>query len=207
MASDEIMRADNYKDNGELIAAVHQLGYLTDDMRVWDATYGLGVFWSVWRPRRLVASDLDVSKSPLKRSINFTDSGWNDGQWDAVVFDPPYKLNGTPDPDPDGVDGRYGVYLTSTWQDRMKLMRAGVRECARVTKPNGIVLVKCMNQVVSGRNVWQVDEMTREGEVCGMVKVDELHMVKPPRPQPAGRRQVHARSNYSTLIVFRKGKG
>jgi len=205
----EVMRAGEYKDNGHLIAACHQLGYLTDDMRVWDATYGLGVFWSVWRPRRLVASDGDPAKSPLGRAVDFTDSGWSDGQWDAVMYDPPYKLNGTPDPDPYGVDGRFGVHEVARWQDRMKLMHLGVRECARVTRPGGMLLVKCMNQVVSGRMVWQVDEMTKAvtSKEYKMRKVDELHMVKNPRPQPGDRKQRHAHANYSTLIVFRKGKG
>lgn len=35
-------------------------------------------------------------------------------------------------------------------------------------------------------------------------KVDRFEYLKPFRPQPAGRRQISARRNYSTLLVFGK---
>lgn len=194
---------NDWPTNADLIADVAKLGWLRDDDRVLDCTYGLGVFWKKWRPRRFVGCDIDVDKSPLGRSVDFTDLPWRDRFFDAVVFDPPYKLNGTPD---GAVDGRYGVHEVATWQDRMGLIGAGARECARVSGDR--LLVKCQDQVSSGQVRWQTDYVTDVIQgLGGWRKVDRFDMTGTARPQPEGRKQKHAHDRPSTLLVFqRKGK-
>jgi hypothetical protein len=76
--------------------------------------------------------------------------------------------------------------------------------CTRVLAPKGYLLVKCQNQVCSGKVRWQVDAMSAVAEREGLEKVDQLEYLNTPRPQPGDRRQVHARRNHSTLLVFRK---
>lgn len=88
----EILAAAKRATNADLIVECHQLGYLRDDDRVLDPTYGLGTFWRDWRPADLVACDLNPAKSPLGVSVDFTALPWEDEAFDAVVFDPPYKL-------------------------------------------------------------------------------------------------------------------
>lgn len=193
-----VMAIGEWRDNGELIADVAALGYL--DGHVLDCTYGLGRFWTKWEPERLMASDLDVSKSPCGVSVDFTAMPWTDRMFDAVVFDPPYKLNGTPT---EGVDARYGVATPTRWQDRMDLIAAGVVECCRVLAPGGHLLVKCQDQVCSGQVRWQTDLVTRAAEGEGLRKADRFDLLSY-RAQPAGRPQVHARRNSSQLLVFRK---
>lgn len=99
-------------------------------------------------------------------------------------------------------DERYGVDVISTWQERHELIRAGITECARVLRAGGMFLLKCQDQVCSGHVRWQTDEFTRHAESLGLVKVDRFDLIGG-RPQPEGRRQVHARRNTSTLLVFR----
>jgi hypothetical protein len=120
--------------------------------------------------------------------------------YDVVVFDPPYKLNGTDR----GEGARYGVAGENVrWQDRMDLMHAGFVQCARVCKVGGIVLFKLQDQVSSGKVRWQRFHAWDWAKECGLELVDMLDMLGG-RPQPAGRKQMHARRNSSTLMVFRK---
>jgi len=176
---------------------VASLGYL--DGKVLDVTYGYGVFWQLYKPDDFTACDLDAEKSPIGYSVDFTQLPFEDMSFDAVVFDPPYKLNGTPT---DAVDERYGVHVVSKWQDRLQLMCDGLIECIRVS--NKYVLVKCMDQVVSGKKVWQTIAMYEMAWNYRATLVDRFDMLVTPRPQPEGRRQVHTQGNYSTLMVFKK---
>ena len=122
---------------------------------------------------------------------------------DAVVFDPPYKLNGNPS-DTGGMDERYGVHVYTDWRDRMQLCRDGITECARVYNGTGYLLVKCQDQVSSGKVRWQTIEFANHAATLDLGLVDLLDLLSY-RPQPAGRRQVHARRNSSTLLVFKRG--
>lgn len=194
-----VLAIQKWKSNAELIAACAELGYLRTEWATLDTTYGHGTFWKLWRPEVLVGCDIDEAKSPYGFSVDFTKLPWGDGEWDAVVFDPPYKLNGRPDP---AIDARYGVAERSTWQDRMRLIIDGAVECSRVLG-DGYLLVKCQDQVVSGHKVWQTDEVTRILYCQGLMKVDRFDLLSY-RPQPEGRRQVHAHSCSSQLLVFKR---
>jgi hypothetical protein len=193
------MAATAWPSNADLIADCFELGYLHEDWLTLDPTYGEGVFWRKRRPTNLVTSDIVPGKADMV--ADFTALPFADHTFQAVVYDPPYKLNGTPTPD---VDARYGVHEPTTWQDRMSLMAQGLRSCTRVLAPKGYLLVKCQNQVCSGKVRWQVDAMSAVAEREGLEKVDQLEYLNTPRPQPGDRRQVHARRNHSTLLVFRK---
>lgn len=195
-----ILAIDKWATNADLIADCATLGYL-GDRRTLDPTYGYGTFWQKFRPSDLTASDLDPAKSPIGYSVDFTRLPWEDGEFHDVVFDGPYKLNGNPS-DTDGVDERYGVHRYTDWRDRMGLLEAGVKECARVC--SGFLLVKCQDQVCSGKVRWQTDILTAAVAGAGFGKVDRLDFLSY-RPQPNGRRQVHARRNASTLLVFKRG--
>lgn len=187
-----ILSATKWGNNSELISDCHKLGYISG--RVLDPTYGLGNFYNVYRPDNLITGDLFT---PADLKLDFTRLPFPDRSFDTVIFDPPYKLNGTPT---DFVDTRYGVGKYSRWQDRMALMIRGQIECARVVKKGGHLLTKCMDQVVSGKVRFQSDIMTN---VTGLEKVDELLFLTNPREQPHSR-QMHSRRNYSHLLVFQR---
>ena len=194
-----ILTAQRWLTNAHLIEDVAQLGYL--DGRVLDCTYGLGNFWTQYRPEQLISCDLDTSDAQVR--ADFTSLPFATEAFDAVMMDPPYKLNGTPDP---AVDRRYGVHEPTRWQDRMTLIARGIPECARALKPKGFFSLKCMDQVVSGRKIFQTDIFCEVAAWEGLTKVDRFDMLVTPRPQPKGRRQVHTQQNYSTLLVFQKEK-
>ena len=62
-------------------------------------------------------------------------------------------------------------------------------------------MAKCMDQVCSGRVHWQTHMMAAHAEALGCRLVDSI-LVLGEREQPSGRRQVHVRRNYSTLLVL-----
>lgn len=192
----DVMRAFKWSSNAEMIEDVAKLGYL--DGRVLDVTYGEGVFWKRWKPKKLVACDVVEELSPIGKSVDFRALPWRARSFDTVVIDGPYKLNGTPS----APDARYGVQLPARWQERHALIKNGMGQCARVSRK--YVLVKCMDQVSRNKMRWQTHEFTDYGEILGLDLVDRFDMLTDPRPQDARRPQRHARSNYSTLLVFSK---
>ena len=199
LIQDEVLAFHAWPSNAELIADCARLGYLRPEWRTLDCTYGFGTFWKAWRPDHLTGCDLIPEKSPLGESVDFRFLPWPDRYFDAVVFDPPYKLNGTPT---DEVDGRYGVHVATTREERMALIRDGLTECARVLGA-GYLLMKCQDQVNGGRVRWQTIEFTNHAQTLGLELVDRFDMLGH-RAQPPGRRQVHARRNSSTLLVFQR---
>ena len=188
-------------DNAQLLADCAQLGYLVEP--VLDATYGQGRWWSQVRPLQLYTNDLNTD-TDADFHRDFRDMPWDDGQFGTVAFDPPYKLNGTSTGEgPASSDAGYGVageYRSVA--TKMQLIHDGARECARVA--DRYLLVKCQDQVVSGAKVWQTRLVADFVEQhCGFALADMLH-VGGYRKQPPGRRQVHSRSDYSTLLVFKR---
>lgn len=191
-----------WRNNAELILDVHRLGYITDDHRILDCTYGLGRFWNHWRPTYLTATDIDPTKSPIGRPVDFTDLPFPTGHFDVTVLDGPYKLNGTSTGRGSSAsDADYGVATPASWQDRHALLADGLAEAIRVTALDGRVLFKCQDQVCSGAVRWQTDIFTAIAADLGARKIDRFDLTSY-RAQPAGRRQVHARRNTSALLVF-----
>lgn len=190
MTAAPILAATAWPTNADMIVDVARLGYLHG--RVLDATYGRGRWWTKYRPDELVAHDIRLD------GIDFRQLPHADGTFNAVCFDPPYKLNGTPT---DDVDGPYGVDVIDTRDGRHQLMYDGMAECARVLAPEGYLLMKCQDQVNGGRVNWQTHMFAKKGEELELRLVDELFMLAY-RPQPHGTRQVHARRNMSALLVM-----
>ncbi len=186
-----------WADNAALIEDVARLGYL--DGHVLDATFGLGNFWTRWQPEVLVTNDLNPEKG-AQHQYDFRKLGWAEQEFDAVVFDPPYKLSGTPALGE--FDERYGIDQVQSRNERMKMIAEGTLECWRVT--DSFLLVKCQDQVEGGKVRWQTDLVTHMVMTAGGSKVDRFDFIYKPRPQPGNRQQRRARRNTSTLLVFER---
>ena len=194
-----VLAAYAWKSNAELIADVAKL-YFADDPLVLDPTFGRGKWWTKYRPTRLVAHD----KYKLD-GVDFRALPEADNTFDVVAYDPPYvskggrKTSGIKD-----FDDRYGLENAPSTPEKLQdYINEGLAECARVSK--GLVLVKLKNYISSGKYFNALKKTTDFAEdVCGLTLVDMFIHTGPPGTQPAGRRQVHARNNYSILLVFRK---
>jgi hypothetical protein len=190
-----VRAAHRWPTNAHLIADAARLGYLAG--HVVDVTHGRGVWWQRWHPDRLTCHDLHTGDGVDWRRLPEADSSV-----DAVAFDPPYRLNGTPDLG--DFDNRFGLDTEYVpWQARHAGICEGISEAARIVRPAGCLLLKCQDQVCSGAVRWQTREFADHAETVGFVLVDRFDMLAPVRKQPVGRTQKHAHGRPSTLLVFR----
>lgn len=194
--SRDILAIGDWSTNADLIAGAAALGYI--EGRCLDLTYGEGAFWRTYRPEDLCTNDL---LKPADFHYDGRATGFDDKTFDTVVWDPPYKLAGGRGWGDNAMDGLYGTEVYASRQSVHTLLNDGVTEAVRLSRR--WVLVKCQDQVNAGKIRWQTDEVTAHALSLGLEKVDSM-MLRRWRPQPAGRRQLHARRNYSTLLVFRK---
>lgn len=197
-----MLAASSWPTNAHMIEDCARLGYLKYEDRVLDPTYGRGVWWQRWRPTVLVTHDI------RQDGVDFRDLPYEDDEFDAAVFDPPYvsvggrKTTGLPD-----MHDRFGLGdAPGSPAGVQALINGGLVEVARVVKPRGLVLVKCQDYISSGKFWPGTHKTTAYALGLGLEIVDRLEHVAGVRPQPPGRRQVHARRNLSTLLVFRVPK-
>lgn len=195
-----VLAADTWRTNGHLVADIARLGYLKADDHVLDPTFGRGLWWTVWQPKHLTVHDLRID------GTDFRDLPYDDATFDAVAFDPPYVSVGgrktTTIPD---MHDRFGLTDAPTRPAGVQeLINTGLTETTRVLKPKGVLLVKCQDYVSSGK-LWPGTHLTlNHAFTLNLNLIDRLEHIGRPRPQPAGRRQVHARRNLSTMLVFRR---
>lgn len=202
-----VLAAGTWPTNGDLIADVaFGLGYIDlENDEVLDATYGRGLWWTKVRPRIFTTNDIVAGRAAFQYDFRQLPEYWADA-FDVVAYDPPYvcvggrKTSGIAD-----MHDRYGLTDAPTSPAALQhLIQQGVDEMARVTRPGGLILLKCQDYVSSGK-LWPGTHYTLNwAMMLGLELVDRFEHVSGVRPQPPGRRQVHARRNLSTLFVLRK---
>ncbi len=203
--------------NGQLIATANKL-YPLKGHGI-DMTYGdKGGFWSVLTPTVLAWSGGIFERTDLTMDIL---SSWEDYRsvlvegrtYDWVTFDPPYMVPGgrktstTP-----GMNSRYGIHHTEKtpalqWE---RQILPGISEANRVLKKNGMLWLKLMDYVSSGKVHWYTKLALPALEERGFRLIDEFILDRGTGPQPktnlngTPRRQVHARNAHSVLMIARK---
>lgn len=202
-----VQAATAWRTNAEMIVACRDLGYLHPSDLVLDPTYERGTWWKAWRPPALVALNRDEDGTDFRDLSMFSE-----GSFGAIAYDPPYCAKGGRRTS--GIvemDERYGQEdAPATPALLQALINDGLTEMARLIRPKGHILVKCMNYVSSGKLWPGIHLTTAHGMSLGLELHDQLIHVGKAGPQPARTRkdgapvrQHHARNNYSTLLVFR----
>ena len=192
----EIMSAGAWATNGAMFADIAKLGWF--DGHVLDLSYGLGVFWNDFTPEHLVTNDIDPEKGAHSEDARRPPLTWY-SRFDAVVWDPPFKMQGTPG---EVMKGRYGIDEARTGKDTMDLVLRGAVGAAECARGGGRILVKCQNQICGGRYVDQVGRISQAMLRAGCKQGPIFYLVSSPRPQPSDRRQVNPRNNVSQLVTF-----
>jgi hypothetical protein len=191
-----ILAAGAWPTNAHLIEDVARLHFVPG-AHVLDVTYGRGKWWTRYQPQYLLAHD----KYTLD-GVDFRDLPEACNTVDTVAFDPPYvSMGGRTTSTLGDMTDRYGMIdAPRTPADLRAYIRDGLRECARVA--SRIVIVKCQDYISSGTYQPATNWLFNDALGCGLVIRDRFEHVTRLRPQPPGRRQVHARRNLSTLFVF-----
>lgn len=214
MHSDKpVLAAQSWAGNAALIFDLIRLGYLHGN--VLDPTYGDGKWWldSLWTDSD--APGIALTKHDLYKldGVDYRELPEDNNTYDSVAFDPPYvSIGGRLSTGIPEFHARYGTIATPKSPRALyEYNQAGFWECVRVVKKGGYVCFKSQDYISSGKlqpvthwilsNVLDTPDYERKADVD---YVDRLEHVGHSRPQPKGRRQLHARRNLSTMLVFQK---
>ncbi len=199
-------------DNAEVFPKVLEL-HVPKGAKVADVTYGLGVFW-----RNVKVRDYQLITSDLKTGVDCRKLPYEDASLDCVVLDPPYM---------EGLYRRSSGHLAGSgshsafrkaysngqrteggpkWHDAVLDMyfKAGAEAC-RVLRQNGVLIVKCQDEVSANTQRLTHVEIINHYSRLGFYTKDLLVVVRPNNPCITRlKKQVHARKNHSYFLVFVK---
>jgi hypothetical protein len=180
MSRGDILAAQKWPSNAELIEAVAEI-HLHRDMKAMDVTYGKGVWWNCWKPRRLVKHDIALN------GVDFRHLPHRSGTFELVAYDPPYVSEGGRETStiPEFL-GQYGLLDAprSPAALQYELINPGLEEVYRTLQWGGFALVKCMDYISSGKLWPGVYETTTAAYALGFEVVDKFYFVGDVRQQP-----------------------
>jgi tRNA G10 N-methylase Trm11 len=185
--------------NEDLIPDVLSV-YGKNGMTIADVTYGNGNFW-----KNVDLKKYDFYPSDLKTGYDFRNLPYDDEIFDMVVLDPPY-MHGSPAPINKELDKTYSNNDKGGWGAEYvyKLYYDGMLEAKRILKKGGIFLVKCQDQVESGKNMFDHIVIYNMALDLKFSVEDLFILTRLTIPLMRHNYQLHARKNHSYLWVFRK---
>ena len=176
-----------------------------------DVTYGLGVFW-----KEVPKQNYKLLATDLKTGVDCRKLPYKDRSIDCLVLDPPY-MEGLFRKNTGHLAGngtykafRHAYSNGQTTDDGPKYhdavldlyFRAG-KEASRVVKRNGIMIVKCMDEVSANKQRLTHVELINEYAKIGFFCKDLFVVVRQNKPAVSRmKKQVHARKNHSYFLVF-----
>lgn len=200
-------------DNSEVFPKILDL-HVPKGATVADVTYGKGVFW-----KKADLRDYKLLRSDVQQGVDCRDLPYWKNSIDCVVLDPPYM---------EGLYRRSNGHLAGSgshsafrkaysngetteggpkWHGAVLDMyfKAG-KEAQRVLKNNGVLIVKCQDEVSANTQRLTHVEIINRYEDLGFYAKDLFVVVRTNAPCVTRlKKQVHARKNHSYFLVFVKG--
>jgi len=216
-------------DNADLFARILHL-HVPTGTTIADVTFGQGTFWKNVRggDYNLLASDIDAKSGhgifpshpiEVKTGIDCRNLPYDNDTLDAVVLDPPYM---------EGLYRAVTSHLAGSgthagfrhaysngkptdeegpkWHEAVVDMyiKAG-REAYRVLKRDGILIVKCQDEVSANKQRLTHVEIITAYESLGFYSKDLFVLMRMNRAGVSRlKKQEHARKNHSYFLVFQK---
>jgi hypothetical protein len=180
-----------------------------------DVTYGKGVFW-----QQVPKNAYTVKGTDISMGVDCCDLAYEDASLDCVVLDPPYMeglFRGSESHLAGG--GSHAAFREHysdgkatnggpKWHEAVKdlYFRAGA-EAWRVLRDDGVLIVKCQDEVSANRQWLTHVEIINKYEELGFYTKDLFVVMRTNRPVVSRlKKQVHARKNHSYFLVFIKVK-
>ena len=213
-ATTDVVLSAHVSGNSAVFRQVLDL-HVAPGSTVADVTWGKGVFWRDVPPGRYVLRATDIATG-----VDCRDLPYDDASTDAVVLDPPYmegfyrrrneqKAGG----------GSHAAFrehyangdespASAKWHAAVsELYYAAGAEAHRVLRPEGVLIVKCQDEVSANRQWLTHVEIINHYAGLGFYCKDLFVVVRTNRPGVSRlKRQVHARKNHSFFLVFIKTK-
>jgi tRNA G10 N-methylase Trm11 len=181
-------------DNSDLFPDVLSI-FVPDGSRILDMTFANGVFWKKVDVSKynLTTNDLFNEKASIHE--DFRNTSFPEKEFDAVVLDPPYMRT----------NNKAGV-MASNYNNQtinlkthaaiLQLYRDGIKEARRLLKYNGILIVKCQDEVESKKQKWTHIELMNSD---GFIPEDLFVLVRNGGVliRPTHKNQQHGRKNHS----------
>lgn len=212
IATSKVLVSAHVAGNAEVFPQILEL-HVRSGSTIADVTYGKGVFW-----QQVDLSKYRLLSSDIQTGIDCRDLPYENSSLDCVVLDPPY-MEGLFRKSKDHLAGA-GTHRAfrehysngeSTnggpkWHDAVLdlYFKAG-KEALRVLRANGVLIVKCQDEVSANRQHLTHVEIIEEYQRLGFYVKDLFVLVRLNQPGVSRlKKQVHARKNHSYFLVFVK---
>ena len=193
--------------------------YVSEGSTVADVTWGKGVFW-----RNIPEGKYQLFVSDISMGIDCRNLPYDDESIDCVVLDPPYMEGFYREKNSQKAgSGTHSSFSTAysngdeancdtenigtkKWHSAVTDMyfKAG-KEAHRVLKINGVLIVKCQDEVSAGKQWLTHVEIINEYEKNGYYTKDLFIVVRTNKPSISRlKKQIHARKNHSYFLIFIK---
>ena len=190
-------------DSSDIFPDILQL-YVPFGSYVFDMTYGKGVFWKkASSSYKLLKNDIDEDLGQCHYDFRNLPDEWME-TFDCVVFDPPYGSISSNKKSEVGERYNNNYNGLKSIDDLMRLYYAGIMEAKRILKSEGILIVKCSDQISGGKQRRIHDEILQFAKGLWFIDEDLFVLMQKGVPTMRHDYRLHARKNNSFLWVFRK---
>ncbi len=211
-STSDLVFTSSTSDNSEIFPKILNL-HVPVGSKIADVTFGKGVFW-----KKVEQKKYKLFFTDLKTGIDCRKLPYRNNEMDCVVLDPPYMEGLFREDSSFAGKGSHNSFqnhysngsrpkdLNRKWHDAVVefYIQASI-EAKRVLKKNGILIVKCQDEVSAGIQRLTHVEIIINLFLMGFYAKDLFVLT---RTNKAGVsrmiRQVHARKNHSYFLIFEK---
>lgn len=213
VATSEVTLSAFVSGNAEVFPQILNL-HVPVGAKIADVTYGTGVFW-----KKVDLTQYELVASDIADGVDCRSLPYESASLDALVLDPPYMegllRNNKEHKAGNGSHSAFREYYSNgdevnhqgpKWHAAVSdlYFKAGA-EAHRVLKDNGVMIVKCQDEVSANRQWLTHVEIINHYELLGFYTKDLFVVVRQNKAVIARlKTQVHARKNHSYFLVFVK---
>lgn len=194
-------------DNSTVFPYILEL-HVSKHSKIADVTYGKGTFW-----RNVPDDEYTLLPTDIKTGVDCRELPYNNDDIDCVVLDPPYMH--TPGGTAHNGHQNYEEYYQNNalkngtkkkyHEAVLELYYQASKEAYRVLRKNGILILKCQDEVCANKQRLTHVEIINELTDLGFTVIDLFIVVRNGKPGVSRmKKQRHARKNHSYFLVFKK---
>lgn len=205
ISTTDVVLSAHVGNNSELFPQILDL-YVRPGATIADVTYGKGVFW-----RDIPEGKYKLLATDLMHGVDLRQLPYEADVLDALVVDPPYMHASGGSAFKTGGNAAFEDYYrnnqkSGTHEETLDLYFSAAKEAARVLRVDGILIVKCQDEVCANRQRLTHVEIVNKLPEFGFTVEDLFVLVRTNRPVVARMiKQLHARKAHSYFVVARKG--